>query len=294
MLCANLVNVFLNSVPNVLAHNQGDTLRAFDLPAPLFQFLLGVSLVLFLDKHAARSGSVARAQFAAVQRFALLIGLGCLLDAIGTLDPTPRWGVLQTLGLGGIVATLMSPLRDETVGLVALSLVALFSGVANGDVHHSPFAAFAFVPLTLGGLLVGRGLRPGSEPGHFVRRAAAVAAIAIALVALERIEGVPYNKVIGSGSFVALTTALAALVLLAMERLERAGTHFPRWLLTVGGNALTAWVLQYVLVYYPAWFLFPSWDRLAFVPGLASVAIVTAMLASLTVALGRRGLRIPI
>jgi len=48
MLFANLMNVFLRVVPSMLAHNQGDSLRVFDFPAPFFQFLSGVSLVLFL------------------------------------------------------------------------------------------------------------------------------------------------------------------------------------------------------------------------------------------------------
>ena len=37
MLLANLVNVFLTDVPGPLSHNQGDSLRLFDLPAPVFQ-----------------------------------------------------------------------------------------------------------------------------------------------------------------------------------------------------------------------------------------------------------------
>jgi len=46
-----MMNVFLRRVPEVLQHNEGDILRAFDFPAPVFQFLIGVSLVLFLRKR---------------------------------------------------------------------------------------------------------------------------------------------------------------------------------------------------------------------------------------------------
>jgi len=53
MLFANMMNVFLRRVPEVLQHNEGDVLRAFDFPAPVFQFLIGVSLVLFLRKRTA-------------------------------------------------------------------------------------------------------------------------------------------------------------------------------------------------------------------------------------------------
>jgi hypothetical protein len=55
-----------------------------------------------------------------------------------------------------------------------------------------------------------------------------------------------------------------------------------------------AWVLQYVLVYYPAWLVFPGWHRLAFVPGMVVALTALATLSILTVVLGRRGIRIPI
>jgi len=34
LLFANMMNVFLRRVPEVLQHNEGDILRAFDFPAP--------------------------------------------------------------------------------------------------------------------------------------------------------------------------------------------------------------------------------------------------------------------
>src|SRR4029077_7201544 len=98
MLAANLVNVYLRHVPSVLAHNQGPSLRLFDLPAPLFQFLIGVSLTLFLRNRIAGGRTPAAARLDAARRFALLIALGVVLDGIGGLSVAPRWGVLQTLG----------------------------------------------------------------------------------------------------------------------------------------------------------------------------------------------------
>src|SRR5262249_13529230 len=155
MLVANLANVCLHDVPAVLTHNYGDTLRPFDLPAPLFQFLVGVSLPLFLAQRRRAGRSEREAGLDAVRRFALLIGLGVLLDGVGALSLLPRWGVLQTLGLGGIIATAFVGLPRSVCLGVALALLALFSGLANGIVHASPEAALAFVPLTLTGLFVG-------------------------------------------------------------------------------------------------------------------------------------------
>ena len=126
MLVANLVNVCLHDVPTALTHNYGNTLRAFDLPAPLFQFLVGVSLPLFLAQRRRNGRSEREAGLDAVRRFTLLIGLGILLDGAGAMSFVPRWGVLQTLGLGGIIATGFVGLPRWVMVGVIMELLAFF------------------------------------------------------------------------------------------------------------------------------------------------------------------------
>jgi len=179
-------------------------------------------------------------------------------------------------------------------GAIALGLLALYSGFANGVVHARPDAALAFVPLTLVGALVGE-LIAGGWPAEAVAAVAArIAAVAGVLGVGLALAGIPFNKVLGTSSFVAVATAVAMAVLAAAARWEARGGAFPPWLLLVGRNALTAWVLLHVVVYYPAWIVFPAWDRLALAPGLLSVIATTAALCAATVALGRRGIRVPI
>ncbi|TMA39899.1 MAG: DUF1624 domain-containing protein [Deltaproteobacteria bacterium] len=296
MLLANFVNVFLHRVPPLLTHNYGDVLRPFDFPAPVFQFLVGVSLALFLRKHLHLGRTPRGAKVAALRRFALLVLLGMLLDCVGALHVGLRWGVLQTLGLGGMIATLLADAPGEGIVGVAIALLGCFSGALNGEVHANPIAALSFVPLTLGGLLVGRVLPRGQrgELGRFISHTALLGAGAGALAAVFYGAGIPFNKTLGTSSFVALAAGVSATTLAGMALVESLGVRFPDWLLAVGANALTAWVLQYVLVYYPAWIAFPAWRRLPFVAGMAAILATTTALSALTVALGRRGIRIPI
>ena len=290
MLVANLLNVFLHDVPPVLRHNQGDTLRLFDFPAPLFQFLVGLSLPLFLASRQRRGLSAGNARREAVQRFMLLIGLGMLLDAVAALHLVPRWGVLQTLGLGGIAATLLEGAPLGVSVATGLALLTGYSGLWNGVVHQDVFASLAFVPLTLAGLLVGR----GRTPDAMATRALTVGAVALLLATLTFAAGVPFNKVTGTSSFVALAIAAACATLALLVHLERHGHPAPGWLTSVGANALTAWVLLHVLVYYPAWLGFPDWQRLGLPSGLLAMAAVTSLLSVLTLSLCRRGLRVPL
>ena len=294
MLLANMMNVFLRSVPRLLGHNEGDVLRVFDFPAAVFQFLIGVSLVLFLEKRSSQGLTPRGTQVTALRRFALLIALGVVLDGVGMLRIDPQWGVLQTLGLGGGIATLLAYLPDLPAGIAAVGMLAVFGSGGNGEVHHSPIAALAFVPLTLAGLLVGRGLGTTGPRRRFVLRTAAVAIAGFLLAAGTRLAGIPFNKVVGTCSFVAVASGVSAAFLLATAGLETAGLRFPPWLLAMGSNALMAWVLQYVLVYYPAWLVFPTWHRLRFVPGMLAAVAALTTLSALTVSLARRGVRIPI
>jgi len=293
MLAANLVNVFFEDIPPVLAHNQGNSLRFFDLPAPAFQLLVGVSLPLFLASRAKAGRSAAEARRDAMRRYAMLVLLGIALDCAGRLTLVPQWGVLQTLGLGGMVATLLATASDRTVVAVSLALLAVFVTGSSGEVHGGPFAAFAFVPLTLLGLVVGRAL------GRMPRRAFAIwstwvaaAAFASALALFH--AGIRFNKIHGSSSFVLLAAAASTALLAVAATGDEAQHGHPRWLLLVGRNALTAWVMLYVLVYYPAWIVVPSWGRLALAPGAVAVATTTAAICMTTVRLGRRGIRVPL
>jgi hypothetical protein len=239
-----------------------------------------------------RTGAEARRE--AFRRFALLVLLGMLLDSIGAFSVGLRWGVLQTLGEGGAIATALSEASGATVTAVALALLGMFSGAWNGEVHAGPIAALAFVPLTLAGLLVGRGLAGPGGVAACARRCALVALAGWALAGVLHALGIPFNKLAGTSSFVALSTGVAAAALGIAAALETAAVRLPGWLAEVGRNALTAWVLQYVLVFYPAWLFFPGWRRLAVRWGVAAIGVTIATLSALAVGLGRRGIRIPL
>ena len=67
----------------------------------------------------------------------------------------------------------------------------------------------------------------------------------------------------------------------------------PRPLSILGANALTAWVLQYVLVFYPVTYAITPPD-LSVGANLGMVVLVAIGLMATTLALARRGIRIPI
>jgi predicted acyltransferase len=291
MLLANLVNVFAPERPRWLAHNLGDELQLFDLPAPVFQFLIGTSLMLFLARHA-RPGAPDAVTRLAIRRFVLLIGLGGVLDALAAGHLEVRWGVLQTLGMGGLVAVVFAGMSDVVALGVAALILATHYGPGNNAVHRSAVDCMPFLSLTLLGLVVGRPLAAGDRAGF--RRRALIAAVTCLMLALGlRLAGIPFNKVTGTSSFIALAGGVGSTLMVALESFDASGLQAPRSLTLLGANALTAWVLQYVLVFYPVTYAVTPPD-LSEVFNLGVVVVVTGLLTTLTLALARRGIRVPI
>ena len=62
----------------------------------------------------------------------------------------------------------------------------------------------------------------------------------------------------------------------------------------LGASALTAWVLQYVLVYYPIDLFVGHALELPEGDGLAAVGACVVIISLVTVMLARRGIRVPI
>jgi predicted acyltransferase len=291
MLLANLVNVFAPVRPRWLGHNLGDELQLFDLPAPVFQLLIGTSLVLFLSRRS-QGGSPAAARRLAIRRFVLLIGLGGVLDAVAAGHLEVRWGVLQTLGMGGLVAVAFAGASDAlALGVAALILVTHY-GPGNNAVHRSALDCLPFLSLTLLGLVIARPLATGDR-ARFRQRALIAATSCLALAIGLRLAGIPFNKVTGTGSFVALSGAVGSTLLAALETFDAGGLEMPRPLSLLGANALTAWVLQYVLVFYPVTYAVSPPD-FSVAANLGMVLVVTAALMATTLALARRGIRLPI
>src|SRR4029077_14414410 len=104
-------------------------------------------------------------------------------------------------------------------------------GALTGAVHGSPAPALACVPLTLGGVLLGRAASTPDPTRVLARRGLVVGVGSGLLEAGLYAAGIPFNKVLGSSSFVTLATAVAALTLALTAALEARGFRYPPWLL---------------------------------------------------------------
>ena len=91
-----------------------------------------------------------------------------------------------------------------------------------------------------------------------------------------------------------LASAASATFIAALSRLETHGWRFSDALVQLGASALTAWVLQYLLVYYPIDLFVGHALELPEGDGLVAVGACVVIISLVTVMLARRGIRVPI
>ncbi len=295
MLFVNILTVLAADLPLILQHNNPMMLPA-DLIAPLFQFILGVSLVISVSRRRARGEKV---RGRVLKRAVTLLLLGFMLTASLRGFRETDWGILQSLGTGLLIGYLM------------LFLPALRRAVAAGVILAVYSLLFAFVPeffeyvltQTHGGLLgtVSYGMVTvfGTIAGEwfYLRKGSARNGIwaGAGLIALSLIANifVPFNKLAVSASYVLFSSGFFFILLALFYVLGELRGREVRILSLFGRNALALWVAQY-LVYLPVIYLAGGCCFFQTYIALAATVLILPLFYVLADILDWKGIRSPI
>lgn len=116
-------------VPAWLKHNPDAGLTVIDLIAPFFIFAIGVTYHSAFQRREMRDGRLA-AYLHFVQRYLVLIGIGTILSAgeaaLGFEHVANRWGVLEAIGVSGLVLLLVIRLPAPWLFLAGLALLGVY------------------------------------------------------------------------------------------------------------------------------------------------------------------------
>jgi predicted acyltransferase len=278
-----------------LKHAPDVGLTVIDLVAPLFIFAIGLTYRPSFLRRLRRDGADRTYQHFIV-RWAALIGIGALISAgeiavVG--ETTVNWGVLQAIGVAGLVT--LPFLRLPTAGRAAigLALLALYQVLLDNfwlqTVLHSPhgglFGSLGWsAMLLLATVLADVYHASPKNQRSYLLASALTLATGIALAWL-----IPLSKNRVSASYVLVTLGISARVFAAFHYLvEQRSLRLP--LLTAWGkNPLLLYILHYLFI--GVFFLpdLPAWyAQAAPLLVLGQIAVLLGGLSWVAVALERR------
>lgn len=286
-----------NEIPFIFRHNNPEMLLPGDFVAAFFTFIIGVSLALSFARRKLKGESILESIKVYVKRFILLILLGFFLDSLFYFqDHGLVWGVLQTLGIAGLISLPLLALRNRNRIAIALLVLALYgilmiqSQVFLDEVTHSrnggPFGAISYGAITIFGVVAGEML---INKKKFFQTALSTGMILI-LLSIAISAFMPYSKVLVSPSYALISSGAAFFMLALFKYLDERYKTTNEMLIAYGRNSLLAWILQYPLIFYPLVYL--GYGILNLLEGTIVAFIFTAIVWLLIAFAGKKGFRL--
>ncbi len=273
-------------IPAWLKHAPDIGLTVIDLIAPFFIFAIGLTYALSFHRRIKQDGTF-RTYSYFLTRYLAIIGLGAIISAgetaIGQNPSGIDWGVLQTIGMAGLVTLLVIRLPSIHRWLIGAGILVgyqlildhflldltlrsphgglfgslnwaamMILGTAMADLFHAPAGYF------------GEGRAKKAFP--WVSIAVLAAGIALAFVS-------PVSKHRVSASYVLITLGISALLFFLFHWATERIHWNSRLLLAWGKNPLILYFLHYLLI---GIFFLPG------IPNLYAAAPVWLVLVEMT------------
>ncbi|MES2170460.1 MAG: heparan-alpha-glucosaminide N-acetyltransferase domain-containing protein [Actinomycetota bacterium] len=236
-------------VPAILKHAPDIGFTIADTVAPCFIFVIGLNMGPAFVRRLRESPVSAYGH--ALTRNLALIGIGAILTAGGTeLAGKPTtWGVLQAIGLAGLICLVFIRLPIVVRFVVGLLLLGAYQfaldNLTLSVVLHSAQGGF------VGGISWGALLILSTAVADIWRKGLpsyAICCAALGVVGALSALIVPVSKNRVSLSFVLLTLAISAIAFLFFELGARALPKRSGFFCWWGENALALYILQLLLL----------------------------------------------
>jgi predicted acyltransferase len=254
MVLANYMGGVL-LIPAWLKHAPDIGLTVIDLIAPFFIFAIALTYNLSFRRRWERHGAKS-AYLHFVTRFLAIVGLGAIISAgetaVGENASGIDWGVLQAIGMAGLLTLIV--LRVPTIyrGLIGLAVLAVYQTVLDRfwldlvlrSPHGGLFGSLGWTSmLILGTALADLFHDPGRGRKAFPWVSALVLAIGIGLAFLS-----PVSKHRVSAPYVLISLGASALLFVLFHWLAGRFHLSIRLLEVWGRNPLVLYFLHYVII----------------------------------------------
>ena len=265
MVIANFI-AGVEWVPAWLKHAPDAGFTIIDLVAPMFVFAIGLTYVPSAKRRLAREGAWKMTQHF-VTRFFAILGIGALLSAgeiaLEVDGQTINWGVLQAIGVAGLVTLTFIRTKTLTRLTAGAALLALYQFLLQrfwlDAVLSAPHGGFYGAISWSAMLLLATVLADAFHNTQHSTRNLLLAACGALLLGLALTLWFPISKNRVSAPYVLLSLGLSGMLFAACHLLVekfRLRLHLLVWW---GRNPLVMYVLHMLLLglmYIPG---IPSW-----------------------------------
>ena len=286
----------VTTIPGWLKHAPDIGLTVIDLIAPFFIFAIGITYGVSYRGRVERDG-VGKTWGHFLRRWLSLIGIGAIISAgevlVGKNASPISWGVLQAIGVAGVLTLLVIGVAPLWRALIGLAMLAVYQVLLDNfwlrTVLHSEHGgmegAVAWSAMLILSTVVADiwGKSRVSEVGVAWPSAVALAAGLL----LAAVAPISKNRVSASYVLVSLGASglLFAVVLLAVNRLHLRPSYLRWW----GVNPLLLYIMHYLLLALVVLPDAPWWHVQASIPlVVAQLAVIIAILSVAAWLLSRR------
>ncbi len=272
MLVYDYIPFFTKDVPLIFQHGRPDMLLPGDFIAPLFIFIMGVSLAVSVTRRRARGLTETAIFLSVIRRAFILFALGFLINNIrvplfgGEFNLRMRWGVLEALGTSYLVSYLVMRLKPMPRIVVIAAGLSLHTSLmlyyppylayVQSYSHGSPVSFITWGAIGAFGMIAGeRLMRTRDRYEQYLFRLGGFSIIVGAIVGLID----PPRKDLVTSSYALITAGGSAImfaVLYYFVETVKVGwmTKWLKPLAEFGQAAFTAFILQYVIAGYFIWY----------------------------------------
>jgi predicted acyltransferase len=248
-------------IPAWLKHSPDIGLTVIDLIAPFFIFAIGLTYGLSFHRRIERDGTF-RTYSYFLTRYLAIIGLGAIISAgetaLGQNLSGIDWGVLQAIGMAGLVTLLVIRLPSIHRWLIGAGILVVYQLILDHFLldltmrseHGGLFGSLDWAAMMILGTAMADLFH--APAGHFGDGQAKKAFPWVSLAVLAAGIGLaffsPISKHRVSASYVLITLGISALLFLLFHWVTERTHWNSHLLLAWGKNPLVLYFLHYLLI----------------------------------------------
>jgi len=265
MVLANFMGGVL-VIPAWLKHAPDVGLTVIDLIAPFFIFAIGLTYGLSFQHRLERDGAFSTYSHFLV-RFLAIVGLGAIISAgetaIGENPSGIDWGVLQAIGMAGLITLIVIRLPSGYRWIIGAGMLVVYQLVLDHFLldltlrspHGGLFGSLDWAAM----MILGTALADLFHAEGRLKKAFPWASLVVLAVGIGLAFLLPVSKHRVSASYVLISLGISALLFLAFHWLVERFNWQGRFLVVWGRNPLVLYFLHYLLI------------GIVFIPGIPEI-----------------------